>query len=174
MFLHGGILHIGFNSYFLYIIGPQVERAFGSFRFAALYFLSGISGVIFSFAFNRAPSIGASGALFGLIGALIPFLYRNRALLVDTRRRILSILQVIGINLLIGLAPGIDNWGHLGGLLAGLGLAWVTTPLYQVRPGAEDTIIVEDKSTPAVSWLAFLGGSVVLLGLFQFAMILRR
>src|SRR5690606_22950316 len=76
LFLHGGILHLGFNSYFLYIVGQQIERAYGRTRFLALYFVSGFAATIASFALSSADSIGASGALFGLIGAWIPLLYR--------------------------------------------------------------------------------------------------
>jgi len=151
VFLHWGLLHIGFNSYFLYIIGPQVERAFGWVRFMIIYLLAGLAGSIASFALTNGLSVGASGALFGLIGALIPFFYRNRGILAGTRRRIVSVAEVIGINLLIGLSPGIDNWAHVGGLIAGLAAAWFMTPLYTLKPDGliGDDIRVEDQSSPA-------------------------
>ena len=133
LFLHGGILHLGLNRYFLYIVGRLVERAFGTARFLAIYLLSGIAGVVASFAFSHFDSIGASGALFGLVGAWVPLLYRNRHVLANTRQQIRRIVQVIAINLLIGLAPGIDNWAHLGGLVSGLALGWFASPLYVVR-----------------------------------------
>ncbi len=167
MFLHGSLLHIGFNSYFLFVIGPQVERSFGTLRFAAIYFLSGICGVLFSFALTPSPSIGASGALFGLIGALIPFLYRNRRVLYGTRSRIMSIIQVIVVNLLIGLSPGIDNWGHLGGLVGGLVLSWLVTPLYAVTLSFDGTPRIEDRSSPTLAWLAFGGFAAALFGLLE-------
>jgi rhomboid protease GluP len=158
MFLHAGILHIGFNGYFLYVIGPQVERSYGTWRFLAVYLIAGFAGSIASFALTSAPSVGASGALFGLIGALLPFFYRNRQVLSGTQRRITSIVQVIVINLLIGLSPGIDNWAHLGGLLGGLAAAWFMTPRYTLKPDdyfTED-LKVEDESNPAVVWTAAL------------------
>jgi rhomboid protease GluP len=167
MFLHGGILHLGFNSYFLYIVGPQVERSYGTLRFAAIYFLSGFAGSIASFALTASPSIGASGALFGVIGALIPFLYQNRDILGDTKRRIISIVEVIVINLLIGLTPGIDNWGHVGGLLGGLALSWLATPRYKIRSVDDTYVHVDDISSPTMAWTAtvVVGGALVVLAM---------
>jgi rhomboid protease GluP len=167
MFLHGGILHLGFNTYFLYIVGPQVERSYGTLRFAAIYFLSGFAGSIASFAFTAAPSIGASGALFGVIGALIPLLYQNRGVLGNTRRQITSIVEVIVINLLIGLSPGIDNWGHIGGLLGGLALSWLATPRYKIRSVDNERMRIEDVSSPAMAWTAtvVVGGALVVLAM---------
>jgi membrane associated rhomboid family serine protease len=173
MFLHGGWLHIGVNSYSLYIIGPQVERYFGHRRFAAIYLLSGIAGVIASFTFSQFPSIGASGAIFGLIGALLPLLYRNRGVLADTRRRMISIVEVIVINLLIGLMPLIDDWAHVGGLIGGLALAWFATPLYKVFMDVDGSIRVKDQSSGSAAWLAMLllgtiiGGGVYMEILFR-------
>jgi rhomboid protease GluP len=168
MFLHGGILHLGLNSYFLYIVGPQVERSYGSLRFAAIYFLSGFAGSIASFALTPSPSIGASGALFGVIGALIPLLYRNRDVLGNTRRQITSIVEVIAVNLLIGfLVPDIDNWGHVGGLLGGLALSWLATPRYKIRSVDETYVRIDDISSPAVAWTAtvVVGGVLVTLAM---------
>jgi rhomboid protease GluP len=168
MFLHGGLLHLGFNCYFLYIVGPQVERSYGSLRFAAIYFLSGFAGSIASFALTSSPSIGASGALFGVIGALIPFLYLNRNVLGDTQRRIMSVVQVIAINLLIGfLVPNIDYWGHVGGLLGGLALSWLATPRYKVRSLDETHVRIEDVSSPTMAWTAtvVVGGLLVVLAM---------
>jgi rhomboid protease GluP len=154
MFLHGGIIHLGLNSYFLYSVGPQIERFFGYWRFLAVYLLSGISGAVASFALNRHPSIGASGALFGLVGAMLPLLYRNRAIITDTRRRIGSVVFVIVANLVIGLNPLIDNWGHAGGLVAGLILGWFATPRYVVRAALGDLVRLEDESSSVVAWVA--------------------
>jgi rhomboid protease GluP len=164
IFLHGGILHLGLNSYFLYLIGPQIERHFGYYRFLAIYLLSGIAGTVTSFAFSQYRSIGASGALFGLVGAMIPFLYHNRTLISNTRSRISNIILVIVVNLLIGLSPGIDNWGHVGGLAGGLVLAWFATPRYVLRDRLGDVVRIDDRSSPLVAWLAIILFAIVLAG----------
>jgi rhomboid protease GluP len=168
LFLHGGLLHIGFNSYFLYLVGRRLEARFGTARFLALYILSGVGGVLASFAFSQYNSIGASSALFGLIGAWIPMLARNREVLADTRRQIWRIIEVIGINLVISFTPGIDIWAHVGGLLAGLALGWLITPRYAVSVPTPDLIRVEDRSSPGAVWLAtaaFAGALIMLIGL---------
>jgi rhomboid protease GluP len=175
MFLHGGPLHLALNCYFLYRVGPQVERAFGHLRFLAIYFLAGFAASIASFAISPYPSVGASGALFGLIGGLIPLFYRNRTVLANTNQRIVGILQVIGINLFIGFTvPGIDNWAHIGGLLAGLALAWLTTPRYVIRfalTGEPER--VEDETSATMTWFWYSLVGLMLIGL-AFALIQIR
>lgn len=173
MFLHGGIVHLGLNSYFLYLVGRPIERSFGTPRFLAIYLLSGIAGAFASFAFSRFNSIGASGALFGLIGAWIPLLYRNRAILAGVRQQINRIVQVIAINLLIGLLPGIDNWAHLGGLLGGFILGWLATPLYALRVTGADELRLEDSTSSALVWLAIALFAIVLGGLAALVVALR-
>jgi rhomboid protease GluP len=165
MFLHGNLLHIGFNAYFLYLVGPGIERMFGKLRFGAIYFLSGIAGAVASFALTNAPSIGASGALFGIIGAWIPVLYRNQKLLANTKKQIQRIVEVIAINLLIGLMPGIDNWAHLGGLAAGLALGWVASPRYTVTFANATSVKVEDTSEPGIVWLLVVVIGFVIAGI---------
>jgi rhomboid protease GluP len=174
MFLHANVLHIAINSYSLYIIGPQVERSYGHWRFAAIYLLSGIAGVIASFAFSPYQSLGASGALFGLIGALLPLLYRNRTVFRDTQRRIVAIVQVIVINLLIGLIPGIDDWAHGGGLAGGLALGWFATPLYKVLQDFDGSIDVKDESSGSLVWAAILVVAAAIGGAAYFAILLKR
>jgi rhomboid protease GluP len=149
MFLHSldTPLHLMMNGYSLFIIGPQVERSYGYFRFLAIYFIAGIGGNIASFGMSPNPAVGASGAIFGLIGALLPLLYLNRHIIANTRRSIMSIVQVIVINLVIGLIPGIDNWGHIGGLLTGLTLAALITPRYKVERSFDGTISINDETS---------------------------
>lgn len=130
MFLHGGILHIGFNMYALYIFGPGLERFFGRWRFLTLYILSGFTGNVASFIFSTAQSLGSSTAIFGLLGAEGVFLYHNREILGGFARRALNnIILIAVINLLIGIAPAIDNWGHLGGLVGGTLFTWFAGPI---------------------------------------------
>ena len=132
IFLHVTIPHVLINMYSLYAIGPAVERFFGTARFIAVYLLCGIAGVILSLAFSPYPSAGASGAIFGLLGSLGAFLYLHRGLfgrfgLIQLRQIVLVAL----LNLGLGLMPGIDNWGHLGGLLAGIALTFFLGPRYE-------------------------------------------
>lgn len=132
VFLHGSILHIGFNMYALYALGSGMERFYGRQRFLALYLLAGFAGNVASFMFSEAPSLGASTAIFGLLAAQGVFLYQNKELFGSgARREITNVVMIALINLFIGLSPGIDNWGHLGGLLGGALFAWFAGPYYQ-------------------------------------------
>ena len=78
VFLHLDGIHLAFNMYAIYMIGPQIERYFGHARFLSIYLLSGVYGVLFSFVLNPNPSAGASGAIFGLVGTQAVFIYRYR------------------------------------------------------------------------------------------------
>lgn len=120
MFLHIGIMHLLCNMYSLYIIGKEVENVFGKWKYLVIYILSGIAGSILSLAFNHNTiCAGASGAIFGLLGALLYFGYYYRPYLGATLTK--SIIPVIAINLIIGfLDSGIDNSAHIGGLVGGL------------------------------------------------------
>ena len=121
MFLHADIIHIAFNMYALYILGPQVEKYYGKCKFLLIYFLSGILGNIFSCVFmdSNVFSIGASGAIFGLLGSIAYFTYYYRATLQGLLRS--QVVPVILLNLVIGLLiPGIDVSAHLGGLIGGV------------------------------------------------------
>ena len=123
MFLHIGILHLLCNMYSLYIIGKEVENVFGKVKYLIIYLLSGIAGSILSLAFNHNTiCAGASGAIFGLLGALLYFGYYYRTYLGATLTR--SIIPVILLNLIIGFtSSGIDNAAHIGGLVGGILIA---------------------------------------------------
>lgn len=120
MFLHGGILHIGLNMYSLYVVGSKVEDFFGKWKYLVIYLISGISGGLLSIALNgNVVSVGASGAIFGLFGALLYFAYSYRGYIGAMIRS--QILPIVIYNLLMGFfIPGIDMWGHIGGLIGGL------------------------------------------------------
>jgi len=131
VFLHADLLHIGVNMYSLWALGPAVERFFGQARFLIVYLLSGICGVLLSLVMSPAPSVGASGAIFGLLGALAAFLYLHRATFGQLgAMQLRQLVFVALINLGMGLTPGIDNWGHVGGLVAGVALAWSLGPRF--------------------------------------------
>lgn len=118
MFLHIGILHLFFNSYALYIYSPIVEGFYGKLKFIVVYLVSGLTGSLFSYMFSQNVSAGASGAIFGLMGSLLYFRQRHKLAF----KRIFGprLFIVIGFNLLYGfISSGIDNWGHIGGLIGG-------------------------------------------------------
>jgi rhomboid protease GluP len=161
MLLHGSIMHIGFNMYALYAFGVSLERRYGHGRFFLLYFLSGIAGAVFSFLFSINYSIGASGAIFGLVGAEGIFLYRNRKLFGgQVRRAINNVIFVVVINLLLGLNPGIDNWGHIGGLLGGLVFSWFAGPIWHVE-GIYPNLHVVDEREPRDTIVAVVTGALI-------------
>jgi rhomboid protease GluP len=121
VFLHAGVLHIFFNSYILYALGPNVEKAFGSVRFALMYAAAGFLATAASFALPpEVRSLGASGAVFGMAGVLLVYLYRRRKS-TFVAQYLRNIMFFIGINLVFGfLFPGIDNVAHIGGLIGGV------------------------------------------------------
>lgn len=117
-FLHGSILHLLFNMYALYIIGSQLENYVGKAKFLGIYLISAISGSLLSCIMNNGVSVGASGAIFGLLGALLYFGYHYRLYLGSVLKN--QIIPLIVINLLLGFAvSGIDNAAHIGGLVGG-------------------------------------------------------
>lgn len=121
MFLHADIMHIVFNMYALYLLGPIVERYYGKARFILIYFISGLLGSLFSCVFmsSNTYAIGASGAIFGMLGSIAYFTYYYRATLQGLLRS--QIMPVILINLGLGLfIPGIDISAHIGGLIGGI------------------------------------------------------
>ncbi len=124
MFLHSGIVHLALNMVFLWYIGRLVERLVGNVGFLVLYLVSGIAGSIASLAWHpELFSVGASGAIFGVAGALLGFVILRRDSIPDTIFRQLrhSVVALIGYNLVFGMmVPAIDMAAHGGGLIAGL------------------------------------------------------
>jgi membrane associated rhomboid family serine protease len=123
-FLHsdGSFIHILFNMYVLYMYGPAVEQAYGHVRFAALYLVAGLAGSAASYAFSdpRIIGVGASGAIFGIVGVLVVHFY-NRG----QRHLVNSLMGFIGLNLILGFVlPNIDNAAHIGGLIGGFALGY--------------------------------------------------
>lgn len=121
IFLHGGLLHLVFNMYSLYIIGSQLESFFGKLKYAIIYIISGICGNLLSMLFlaDNHVSVGASGAIFGLMGALLYFGYHYRVYLGGVIKS--QIIPLIVLNLFIGyMSSGINNIAHIGGLIGGI------------------------------------------------------
>ena len=119
IFLHANFLHLIFNMYALYVIGMQLESFLGKGKYLAVYLLSGLGGSMLSIFFSSGYSVGASGAIFGLMGALLYFGYHYRVYLDSVVKS--QIIPLIILNLLIGFtSTGIDNWAHIGGLVGGI------------------------------------------------------
>jgi rhomboid protease GluP len=157
-------MHILFNMYALYVFGVGLERFFGHRRFLLLYLLGGFSGNVLSFLISSQRysfSIGASTAIFGLMGAEAVFLIQNRKVFAGQfRRAINNIIVVAAINLfIIGSLPGIDNWGHIGGLLGGLIFTWFAGPLWEVEGITPALHLVDQRPTREV----LIGAATVLL-----------
>ena len=133
--LHGSLPHIAFNMYALLSFGTGLERNFGHGRFFLLYLLGAFAGNVMSFLLTDGNSLGASTAIFGLLGAEAIFLIQNRKMFAGQfRSAIGNIIFIAAINLfIIGSLPGIDNWGHVGGLLGGLIFTWFAGPLWEVE-----------------------------------------
>ena len=120
MFIHGNLIHLLFNMYALYIIGPQVESFYGKIKYLAIYFGSGILGALLSDIFlQNSISVGASGAIFGLLSSIVYFGYHYRAYL-DTVIRS-QIMPLIIFNIFLGIViPNIDTFCHIGGFIGGV------------------------------------------------------
>jgi rhomboid protease GluP len=142
IFIHIGLLHLFFNSYALWVVGPQVEKLYGGARFLILYVMTGVAGVLGSYwRHPESVSAGASGAIFGLFGALLVFGFKYRNSIPPFFQKAVGrgVLPVILINLVIGFSiPGIDNSAHIGGLLAGAALAAII-PYDKPSPGVSDS-----------------------------------
>jgi len=132
--VHGSVPHILFNMYALLSFGTGLERHFGHGRFFLLYILSAFTGNVMSFLLTSGNSVGASTAIFGLVGAEGVFLLQNRKLFGGQfRNAIGNVIFVVAINLFFGLQPQIDNWGHIGGLLGGLIFTSFAGPVWEIE-----------------------------------------
>ncbi len=149
MFLHASLLHLIVNMYSLYALGASVENFLGRWKFIVVYFVSGICGGLLSAATgSNTISVGASGAIFGLAGALLYFGYHYRTYLGEAIKK--QIIPIILINLLIGyLIAGIDNFGHIGGLIGGI--------LCTMALGIDGKSKTFEKINGMICLLAFMG-----------------
>ncbi len=168
--LHGGLIHLGFNSYALYALGPAAERVYGSARFLAVYLLAGFAGSIASYVRSPGLSIGASGAIFGLIGALAASSYTARGLIGQeaSRQQITQLISMAAINIVLGLSvAAVDNAAHVGGLVAGAVAGFAFAPRYRIDDRLYPPVVVR-ADNPATSWLM---GALVLLALVALAVV---
>lgn len=185
--VHAGFLHLAFNMYFLYLVGPLVEQLYGSARFLVLYWMTAAAASTASYLFGGpAPSVGASGAIFGLCGVLLAVSAIHRPVLDRRGRAIMSqIGGLVILNLFIGfginaLGSGIDNAAHIGGLVSGFMLGLVLPPIrstlasYWQRPagapGVQQALVgaaapptVDPRVLTLLRWLAVVALGVVIV-----------
>jgi len=130
MFLHGGIDHLIGNAVGLFIVGMAAEHAYGKLEMAAAYLISGLAGSAFSVLMNPGPAVGASGAIFGLLGAVIVFFLKYRDLFHLRDKRVGNVLLVwAGYSVVTSyFAPFVDNAAHVGGLIGGAFCGYLLTP----------------------------------------------
>lgn len=170
MFLHASVfapngtfalqnsLHLLFNAYILFVSGGTVERMFGHARFSIIFVLGGMTGSILSCVLGSpmSYSVGASGAVFAVLGAEFVYIFKHRKLLgAQGRRQMQSLITLALFNLLFGIlssasptAMRIDNWAHLGGALGGLTLAWFIAPdlIFRRHPEIPNELLAEDRN----------------------------
>ncbi|HEX6484689.1 MAG TPA: rhomboid family intramembrane serine protease [Ktedonobacteraceae bacterium] len=138
IFLHANILHVSLNMLNFFILGIFIERLFGHLRFLLIYLVTGVISIIASFHFApQDVSVGASGAIFGLVGAYSIFiLVHRRAFSRGGIPAIAWLVVIVALNLGIGLViPNVDNYAHIGGFLSGCLVGWFFVPFYVVLPG---------------------------------------
>jgi len=146
VFLHASISHVLLNMYALFILGKVLESVYGHGRFLLLYFISAFVGNVVSFILSANASLGASTAIFGLIGAEAIFVIRNKRFYGSRYNSTLANIGVIiALNLAIGFVPGtsIDYWGHIGGLIGGTLFAFLAGPQWEVAGEAPAVTIID-------------------------------
>lgn len=142
--LHANIGHLMINCYSLNSVGPTVESISGPRRYLAVYFASAITSSAMSYWFCKAPAVGASGAIFGLVGSVAVYVTRHKRLTGGGKEHLQHIVRVILLNMVIGLlSKGIDNWGHVGGLFGGAAISWLVGPAWKYENAMGRKIFVD-------------------------------
>ncbi|CAL0334096.1 unnamed protein product [Lupinus luteus] len=134
VWLHGGVVHVLANMLSLVFIGIRLEQEFGFVRIGLLYVISGFGGSLLSSLFIQSGiSVGASGALFGLLGAMLSELLTNWTIYANKCAALLTLIVIIVINLAVGILPHMDNFAHIGGFISGflLGFVFLIRPQYK-------------------------------------------
>jgi len=158
MFLHSGFIHLALNMLSLYFLGSFVEQAFGRSRFLALYLCSGLAGGIAYLYFGGfdEPAVGASGAIFGLLGGVLGYSLRNGTFSWQNPL-IRQLLILTALNLYFGFSvPNISNTAHIGGLVGGAAFGWLTAP----------TVYSGKKLRAATPTIILFGAELILLALW--------
>jgi membrane associated rhomboid family serine protease len=174
MFLHANVQHVLMNNLALYTIGSSVETTYGRTRFLLVYFLGGLLGSVLQLLLGGdGPAVGASGAVFALVGAEIVHLRLHRDFYLMGQRRLQQLLVMAGLNLAVGLfSVQIANWAHIGGFIGGALLAWRISPRFSVET---ENLPDKPEALPAIDthpmqkqrWLemgAYTVGLIVLCG----------
>ncbi|XP_073044451.1 RHOMBOID-like protein 1 [Primulina eburnea] len=131
IWLHGGVFHLLANMLSLLVIGIRLEQEFGCVRVGLLYLISGFGGSLLSALFIQSNiSVGASGALFGLLGGMLSELITNWSIYANKVAALVTLVIIIAINLAVGILPHVDNFAHIGGFLSGFLLGFV----FLIRP----------------------------------------
>ena len=174
-FLHSGLLHLSFNCIALFIFGHQLEQIYGHTRFIAIYFIAGLAGSATSYALSisAAPNtlgVGASGAVFGLLGGLVAFytVHRDKFGAIG-RQSLTGLLVIVAINVALGfVVPGIDNFAHIGGFVAGLLVGLAYSPIYRVEygPSGWPQSVSDINSMLRRWWVIPAAAAVLVAGIF--------
>ncbi|KAF6154481.1 hypothetical protein GIB67_028373 [Kingdonia uniflora] len=167
MWLHAGVIHLLANMLSLIFIGIRLEQQFGFVRIGVIYLLSGFGGAVLSALFIRDNniSVGASGALFGLLGAMLSELLTNWTIYTNKAAAVLTLVFIIAINLAVGLLPRVDNFAHIGGFMSGflLGFVLLLRPQFGWVERRNLPADVRVKSKHKAYQYIFCFGSLVLL-----------
>ncbi len=165
MFVHIGLIHLFFNGFALHFIGREVEVVYGQARFLFLYFGAGLLGNVVSFAWRGIAefSAGASGAIFGILGAELAFLFFHRQRLGEAGRAARNqLLRIIIINIIIGVTVvSINNAAHMGGLVSGFILGYLVAPRYEASGGTPGSY--RDLGSLARRWWVVAATIVVIV-----------
>jgi rhomboid protease GluP len=176
MFLHIGVTHFLFNAWALYSLGRDIESFYGSLRFIVIYVLSGLFGGLAYYLLGTPQtavviSAGASGAIFGIVGAELAFWLRNRLLFGDFgKQRLINLAILVGLNIVVfGSMPGINNFAHMGGLVSGFVLVWVLTAYEEVtwswdEFGQTPRLVDRNPAWPQVAFV-FVAIALLIVGL---------
>ena len=176
LFLHVGIPHLAFNSLALFMFGQLVEGLYGHTKFIIIYMVSGLAGSIASYTLSPIGlSVGASGAIFGVLGAFGAYFVAQRHMLgTFAQRNLIAIVFLAAVNLIYGLiTPGIDNWAHLGGILGGSCIGFILAPRFRILNSLSfglPKVLVDVNPLTKRWWIAPVAGSVLLIGFLQFGL----
>ncbi|KAL6654431.1 hypothetical protein ACP70R_007896 [Stipagrostis hirtigluma subsp. patula] len=179
MWLHAGVVHLLINMLCLIFIGIRLEQEFGFVRIGLVYLISGFGGSLMSALFIRSSiSVGASGALFGLIGSMLSELITNWSLYANKVAALLTLIFVIVVNLALGILPRVDNFAHIGGLISGflLGFVFFIRPqfawLNQGRTPAGEQASPVKRKHKTYQYILWLAAAVLLIVGFTVAIVL--